>query len=179
MRSKEQPLIPLGFEPRTSRVLGERDNHYTMESALRNPAVQPRMFLGQNRKISIRVIKLKLGIQHTFWNRAIHCTLSAFSSMLGTSHIQSYWDCFKIEPNPTSVYTYQLSKSSTRMGFEPTRAEPNGLAVHRLNHSATSSWANVWLALSLVLKTDLNEWIDRIEVNIRQFAFCFQLALLL
>lgn len=25
-------LIPLGFEPRTSRVLGERDNHYTMES---------------------------------------------------------------------------------------------------------------------------------------------------
>ena len=30
-------------------------------------------------------------------------------------------------------------KTSTRMGFEPTRAEPNGLAVHRLNHSATSS----------------------------------------
>ena len=27
------------------------------------------------------------------------------------------------------------------MGFEPTRAEPNGLAVHRLNHSATSSYA--------------------------------------
>ena len=27
------------------------------------------------------------------------------------------------------------------MGFEPTRAEPNGLAVHRLNHSATSSTA--------------------------------------
>ena len=25
------------------------------------------------------------------------------------------------------------------MGFEPTQAEPNGLAVHRLNHSATSS----------------------------------------
>ena len=28
---------------------------------------------------------------------------------------------------------------STRMGFEPTRAEHNGLAVHRLNHSATLS----------------------------------------
>ena len=28
---------------------------------------------------------------------------------------------------------------STRMGFEPTRGDPNGLAVHRLNHSATSS----------------------------------------
>ena len=28
---------------------------------------------------------------------------------------------------------------ATRMGFEPTRAEPIGLAVQRLNHSATSS----------------------------------------
>lgn len=28
---------------------------------------------------------------------------------------------------------------TTRMGFEPTRAEPIGLAVQRLNHSATSS----------------------------------------
>lgn len=32
-------------------------------------------------------------------------------------------------------------KNTTRMGFEPTRAEHNGLAVHRLNHSATSSAA--------------------------------------
>ncbi len=30
------------------------------------------------------------------------------------------------------------------MGFEPTRAEPNGLAVHRLNHSATSSHDSQW-----------------------------------
>ena len=30
----------------------------------------------------------------------------------------------------------------TRMGFEPTRAEPIGLAVQRLNHSATSSLWN-------------------------------------
>ena len=29
---------------------------------------------------------------------------------------------------------------TTRMGFEPTRAEHIGLAVQRLNHSATSSW---------------------------------------
>ena len=28
------------------------------------------------------------------------------------------------------------------MGLEPTRAEHNGLAVHRLNHSATSSRYN-------------------------------------
>ena len=32
-----------------------------------------------------------------------------------------------------------FQKLSTKMGFEPTRAEPNALAVHRLNHSATSS----------------------------------------
>ncbi|VEL19483.1 unnamed protein product [Protopolystoma xenopodis] len=31
------------------------------------------------------------------------------------------------------------TQHTTRMGFEPTRAEHNGLAVHRLNHSATSS----------------------------------------
>ena len=30
-------------------------------------------------------------------------------------------------------------KIPTRMGFEPTRAEPIGLAVQRRNHSATSS----------------------------------------
>ena len=33
----------------------------------------------------------------------------------------------------------ELNLTTTRMGFEPTRAEHNGLAVHRLNHSATSS----------------------------------------
>ena len=33
------------------------------------------------------------------------------------------------------------------MGFEPTRAEPNGLAVHRLNHSATSSTNNAALCV--------------------------------
>ena len=32
------------------------------------------------------------------------------------------------------------------MGFEPTRAEPIGLAVQRLNHSATSSSHPCWLA---------------------------------
>ena len=32
-----------------------------------------------------------------------------------------------------------VKKLPTRMGFEPTRAEPIGLAVQRLNHSATSS----------------------------------------
>ena len=40
---------------------------------------------------------------------------------------------------------YQLSyhrQNSIRTGFEPARAEPNGLAVHRLNHSAMQSYAS-------------------------------------
>ena len=32
-----------------------------------------------------------------------------------------------------------LVSSSMSVGFEPTRAEPNGLAVHHLNHSAMMS----------------------------------------
>jgi hypothetical protein len=44
------------------------------------------------------------------------------------------------------------------MGFEPTRAEPIGLAVQRLNHSATSSirrsQAKTWEALDVCMK----EW---------------------
>ena len=39
--------------------------------------------------------------------------------------------------------THQNESFATRMGFEPTRAEHNGLAVHRLNHSATSSHGGV------------------------------------
>ena len=39
------------------------------------------------------------------------------------------------------------------MGFEPTRAEPNGLAVHRLNHSATSSTEKVAVCVDAVSQT--------------------------
>ena len=35
------------------------------------------------------------------------------------------------------------SHKPTRMGFKPTHAEHNGLAVHRLNHLATLSWLSV------------------------------------
>ena len=38
------------------------------------------------------------------------------------------------------IYLEKKVKYSTRMGFEPTRAEHNGLAVHHLNHSATLSY---------------------------------------
>ena len=42
----------------------------------------------------------------------------------------------------TRVLKQQTKKRSTRMGFEPTHAEHIGLAVQRLNHSATSSIGN-------------------------------------
>ena len=43
-----------------------------------------------------------------------------------------------------------IKKFPTRMGFEPTRAEHIGLAVQRLNHSATSS---SWKTLSWQCET--------------------------
>ena len=45
------------------------------------------------------------------------------------------------------------------MGFEPTRAEPNGLAVHRLNHSATSSLAHVVTSVHFELVKSKFLWI--------------------
>ena len=39
-----------------------------------------------------------------------------------------------------------VGEKSTRMGFEPMRAEHNGLAVHRLNLSATSSFPHSKMA---------------------------------
>ena len=47
------------------------------------------------------------------------------------------------------LYIEPKTSHATRMGFEPTRAKHNGLAVHRLNHSATSS---VWLMVIGVRK---------------------------
>ena len=41
------------------------------------------------------------------------------------------------------------------MGFEPTRAEHNGLAVHRLNHSATSSLPNSRFGI----------WVEALEIS--------------
>ena len=51
-----------------------------------------------------------------------------------------------------------LSKYPTRMGFEPTRAEPNGLAVHRLNHSATSSHLLDFNSQGILIKTPYSSY---------------------
>ncbi|KNC32445.1 hypothetical protein FF38_05000 [Lucilia cuprina] len=47
--------------------------------------------------------------------------------------------------NPMCSARILIKKIPTRMGFEPTRAEHIGLAVQRLNHSATSSYAETGL----------------------------------
>ncbi len=68
--------------------------------------------------------------------RKVHKTFLVFVVFLPQNHPQKVlrsgvpWSCVK---NHCGTHI------STRMGFEPTRAEHNGLAVHRLNHSATSS----------------------------------------
>ena len=116
-------------------MLGERDNHYTMESPLICGAVLPGMIL---MKVWVRLVSRR-------------CRWTAFC--IGCSCRV----CLKMEvqlaqTGRPNVTCFEPSKSSTRMGFEPTRAEPNGLAVHRLNHSATSSWANASFSLSLLLK---------------------------
>ena len=48
MHKKHSHLIPLGFEPRTSRVLGERDNHYTMESDMTQQCENLNHFISLN-----------------------------------------------------------------------------------------------------------------------------------
>ena len=45
------------------------------------------------------------------------------------------------------------------MGFEPMRAEHNGLAVHRLNHSATSS-----ASVSKVVEFEKNTFFSNLDV---------------
>ena len=44
--------------------------------------------------------------------------------------MQKYW---------MGIGSLRMMSCTTSMGFEPTRGDPNGLAVHRLNRSATMS----------------------------------------
>jgi hypothetical protein len=50
------------------------------------------------------------------------------------------------------------------MGFEPTRAEHNGLAVHRLNHSATASYfVDLISNTNFIMKTVFVVWISNLS----------------
>lgn len=53
----------------------------------------------------------------------------------GASSLNNAGECRE----PTSLIKKKTQTQLTRMGYEPTHAKHNGLAVHRLNHSATLS----------------------------------------
>ena len=48
---------------------------------------------------------------------------------------------------------------STPTGFEPVRAEPNGLAGRRLNHSAKVSLAHIRIILYIIIINYINYYI--------------------
>ena len=76
------------------------------------------------------------------------------------------------------IFDRKKKKNSTRMGFEPTRAEPKGLAVLRLNHSATSpsckhrirKYLNMIYWNKEFLKTDVHERCSQCDQSWRFFA---------
>ena len=61
-------------------------------------------------------------------------------------------------------WTQVCQKAATRMGFEPTRAEHIGLAVQRLNHSATLSHDVIHVDQGQVVRR-LDNSIHRISVS--------------
>ena len=82
---------------------------------------------------------LKLSLDIYAMKARMHCCRDHLS--LGTEDTTLHVIQYAQQDDLSNEIVTTSTKSSTRMGFEPTRAEPNGLAVHRLNHSATSSWA--------------------------------------
>ena len=56
-----------------------------------------------------------------------------------TKNIAQKKRVYTVTKNVCTEIEKKKKRFSTRMGFEPMRAEHNGLAVHRLNHSATLS----------------------------------------
>ncbi|KAL3170287.1 hypothetical protein MRX96_015322 [Rhipicephalus microplus] len=76
--------------------------------------------------------------------------LSATSSALQATHA-----AYTLVSKTDHWENKKKLRDSTWMGFEPTRAEPNRLAVNRLNLSATSSALQaIRAAFTLVSKTD-------------------------
>ena len=104
------------------------------------------MFLEKVAAVLIALWQLslrKLGAR--FFERFNHCigiVKPGLSSKL-LVHLLSFivfvWYAFLGTPSSLAL----KGALPTRMGFEPTRAEHIGLAVQRLNHSATSSLGEV------------------------------------
>ena len=103
----------------------------------------------------------------TFVLNHISTNLTSFCvKKLGSTEIWTRIAGFKVQS--ANHYTIE---PTTRMGFEPTRAEPNGLAVHRLNHSATSSWQNATIALKNIALSHflLYQWYQIIYHDIKWY----------
>ena len=65
---------------------------------------------------------------------------NGYIGMSYTGMHRAQWEhTFIFEKEEGKYVIVSWQKQTTRMGFEPTRAEHIGLAVQRLNHSATSS----------------------------------------
>ena len=60
--------------------------------------------------------------------------------LLWHAYFQSYWQVVSAGKEAKQNEAKRSKKNvSTTAGFEPARAKHNGLAIHRLNHSATLS----------------------------------------
>ena len=80
---------------------------------------------------------------------ANHYTIEPVVSAHFTRPIDGIW-CKQLFLYSFLMIWLKHQNLATRMGFEPTRAEPNGLAVHRLNHSATSSPKKLQVDVNLI-----------------------------
>ena len=49
------------------------------------------------------------------------------------------------------IYVKRSKSFATTVGFEPTRAKPNGLAIHRLNHTATLSCMHIGRSIKYII----------------------------
>ena len=77
----------------------------------------------------------------THFNISVACNAAeAIASTLSCRIVENVQKQVYLSVVQLSGYTKKLCNNiSTGMGFEPARVEPIGLAVHRLNHSATPS----------------------------------------
>ena len=81
------------------------------------------------------------------------------TTKLGAQNFVALWQAnvfFSSIQTQTSKKRWSISEFlteeliTTRMRFELTRGNPNGLAVQRLNHSATLSWnLSIFIAISI------------------------------
>ncbi|KAL3170276.1 hypothetical protein MRX96_015311 [Rhipicephalus microplus] len=149
----------IGFEPKRAEPNGlavHRLNHSTTSSALQAIraayTLVSKTYHWENKNKVTRLdedgIRTHAGKPNGL---AVHrLNLSATSSAL-----QAIRAAYTLVSKTDHWENKKKLRGSTRMGFEPTRAEPSGLAVHRLNLSATSSvLPALSAAYTLVSKTD-------------------------